>query len=218
MMWFKVLKIFFVVGLWVLTSYVYAQDGLDENSFEQEADTSQQQEGETTGRTGTVNPTENPSEESQNAPVDDINPNELSNRIKNLTPEVLTSDQDYFPSFIYDDRGRKDPFAPRLKVREKVVGVTETDLTEEEERVLEGLSKYEISALTLTAILIGKQSKPKALIKDPAGAVYVIHENDKIGRNNGVVRKIRSGQVVIVEYREKEGERLYTTQVLSLGK
>ncbi len=149
----------------------------------------------------------------------DTNPESLSNQIKNMNPETLTREQDYFPSFIYDERGRKDPFAPKLKEKFVQSEIQPEAELSGEDKVRAGLAKFEVSALTLTAILIGKANRPKALIKDPTGTVYVVHENDIVGRNNGVVKNIRQGQVVILEYRDqKEGDRLYTTQVLSLGK
>ncbi len=140
-----------------------------------------------------------------------------SSEDRSLNPATDALKQDYFPSFIYDDRGRKDPFAPVIDNVEKVISesiVTQT----QDEKTREGLSKYEVAALKVSAILIGK-GKPKALVKDPTGTVYVIHENDIIGRNNGVVRKIRSSQIIIVESRDqKDGDRLYTTQILSVAK
>lgn len=176
--------------------------------------------------------TNNPNAENMdfdpNAPVFDQgalpevkSPQNLSEQIRDMNPDSLTGQQDYFPSFIYDERGRKDPFAPKLKASDEFTQPRMDDVEQmtTEQKIRAGLAKFEVSALTLTAILIGKQSRPKALIKDPAGTVYVIHENDIVGRNNGVVKKIRQGQVVILEYRDQpEGDRLYTTQILSLGK
>jgi Tfp pilus assembly protein PilP len=144
---------------------------------------------------------------------------ESQTTLDTLNPGAGGLTEEYFPSFIYDDRGRKDPFAPAIKDPEPVV-TSDAPSAEptQEEKVREGLSKFEVSALTVTAILVGK-NKPKALVKDPTGVVYMIQENDRVGRNNGIVRRIRQGQIVIVESREqKDGERLYTTQVLSLGK
>lgn len=231
-------------------AYTVAQtDGLDQNSFDSANPQSGQTEGESPNSgsdstpeisnetpSGTPNsytesaevPNDNGPAPDLNSPafdegaiIDEQNPESLSNQIRNLNPDSLTNEQDYFPSFIYDERGRKDPFQPRLKAADKMMPSTQDpeSVVTPEERIRAGLAKFEISALTLTAILIGKQNRPKALLKDPTGTVYVIHENDIIGRNNGVVKKIRQGQVVIVEHRDqKEGDRLYTTQILSLGK
>lgn len=205
-----------------------------EDDVDIESSGGQAQELDTTNQNQQVEPSEDfnvndPNTDfDPNAPVFDQgalpeanSPETLSDQIRDMNPDSLTGQQDYFPSFIYDERGRKDPFAPKLKARDRFTQprMDEVEQMTTEQRIRAGLAKFEVSALTLTAILIGKQSRPKALIKDPAGTVYVIHENDIVGRNNGVVKKIRQGQVVILEYRDQpEGDRLYTTQVLSLGK
>lgn len=229
-------KFFFIFQLFLgLNSF--AQDGLDENSFDDSAnsnvenqieDSSQEQGNEEFDGGIDAQQMDSNRDEAVNAPPPsnsestEFDPNlgkpaTITDQIQNLNPTTLTEGQDYYPVFIYEERGRKDPFEPQIRGVEKVVN-DEVEI-EMVEKVKEGLAKFEVSALTLTAILIGKQNKPRALIKDPTGTVYVIHENDSIGRNNGVVKKIRSSQIVVVEYRDqKEGDRLYTTQVLSLGK
>jgi Tfp pilus assembly protein PilP len=246
----KIISLCLAIGFSHVGSVNAQSDGLDQNSFEtptNEEDSGQDQDFEINdvdNQTPDGSPQNaQPNTEQDfkindsgaentdldlNAPVFDQgalpeegSPENLSDQIRDMNPDSLTGQQDYFPSFIYDDRGRKDPFAPRLKGSSKFTQPTLDDSPEPTaaERIRAGLAKFEVASLTLTAILIGKQNRPKALIKDPAGTVYVIHENDIIGRNNGVVKKIRQGQVVILEYRDQpEGDRLYTTQVLSLGK
>lgn len=117
--------------------------------------------------------------------------------------------EDFFPSFIYDERGRKDPFSPYIpNVTKKVV----------QEIIREGLLKYDLTELNVTTIVVGK-TKSKALIKDPENKIYVVFENDEIGRNNGIIRKIRPGQIIVVEKTNgREGKPLYTTKVLSMKK
>jgi Tfp pilus assembly protein PilP len=223
---FKSIKLLVLILIFNVQFSFAQQDGLDENSFNDSAPGSAEQPGATVDEFGQEQPVDDLDINSANPEFDRgaIPENEaqevLTDEIKNLNPDSLSVGQDIFPIFIYEDRGRKDPFAPVYKIKEKPL--EDDGLVEEktdQQKMLDGLGKFEVASLTLTAILMGKSTKPKALIKDPTGAVYQIHENDIIGRNNGVVKKIRQGQIVIVEYRDqKDGERLYTTQVLSLGK
>ncbi len=239
------------LSIGIATSAFAQSDGLDKNSFDPPASTSEDINEEDSDEISDDSEDEkSPSEEdSEDYPDDstptegimegapplpsdqglnsfdngvlpqDQNPKSLSNQIRDLNPDSMTGEQDYFPSFIYDERGRSDPFEPKLKNAEPVYQGDDEVVLTEEQIVRAGLMKYELSALTLTAILISTKTKAKALIKDPTGTVYVIHENDSVGRNNGVIKKIRQGQVVVLEYRDQpEGGRLYTTQILSLGK
>lgn len=235
-------KTFFVFVFCFLQQLMVArsQDGLDTNSFDTpaaqdknlpadenkesaEVDMDTQDAGVESDLDDSNNQNETPNENVNTQPVEEFDqgvspleqPNELSG--VSLNPALDALKQEYYPSFIYDDRGRKDPFAPIIQNVEKVI-TEEVVSTQQDEKIKEGLSKYEVSALKVSAILIGK-GKPKALVRDPSGVVYVIHENDIVGRNNGIVKKIRSSQIVIVEARDqKDGDRLYTTQVLSVAK
>lgn len=232
--WIKTALIFLISSTLYLRISVGQGDGLDQNSFDTPAsddDKAPDQDFTIQDNTDDMNINGSNAENTDfdpNAPVfdqgalpDENSPENLSDQIRDMNPDSISGQLDYFPSFIYDERGRKDPFTPVIRGGSKSAQQSLDDIPEPtaEERIRAGLAKFEVASLTLTAVLIGNQNRPKALIKDPAGTVYVIHENDIVGRNNGVVKKIRQGQVVILEYRDQpEGDRLYTTQVLSLGK
>lgn len=213
------------------------EDGLETNSFDQSAESAENQplnpalsntidqgyenlEGELYSSDNTTNG----EIDTQDTEGDAQSPNQP---LFSETPGVfdLGADQEsndlerqgYFPRFIYEDRGRKNPFEPSIQIGS--FESAEDGNGSEEETLREGLLKFEVGALKVSAILISRDGKPKALLRDPSGVVYTIKENDKVGRNNGIVKRIRQGQIVIVEYRDqKDGERLYTTQVLGLGK
>ena len=124
--------------------------------------------------------------------------------------DLILDFEDFFPSFIYDERGRKDPFAPYNPVVKQSTS---------KKVIREGLLKYDLTELNVTTIIVGGKSKSKALVRDPENKTHVVFENDKIGRNNGVIRKIRAGQIVVIEEAKgKEGNILYTTKILSMKK
>lgn len=90
--------------------------------------------------------------------------------------------------FLYDSKGKKDPFrsfdfSPRK--------VSKTGKLAE-------LEKYSYSELKLTAIIQGFD-QPKAVIEDPKGKGHTVDVGSKIGRLGGVVISITPNKVSILE-------------------
>lgn len=131
------------------------------------------------------------------------------------------SDQQFdLEPFIYSQKGRKSPF-------EKPPGVDAQPVQQQAKGVvtkgrvqLSGLEGYDVDTFKVTTILWDIE-RPQALVKSPNNETYVLEEGTKIGRSNGYVAKIREGEVVIIEVNYPNGEdgrKLYTTQVLKLGR
>ena len=93
--------------------------------------------------------------------------------------------------YIYDPNGKTDPF------KSFIVGFEEKE-KKKNEKPKTYLETCELSQLTLSVIIIGEKDK-WAMVKDSKGDAYVIKEGTPIGTNDGVVYKIKPGEVIIRE-------------------
>lgn len=89
--------------------------------------------------------------------------------------------------FIYQRRGRPDPFMPFLAVW----------TTEDEEEELRGLRRFEPSQLQLTAVIMTPE-QPLAMVQDVEGFGHIIRPGTAIGRYGRVVA-ISANRVTIKE-------------------
>ncbi|GIL18050.1 MAG: hypothetical protein BroJett040_18010 [Oligoflexia bacterium] len=129
--------------------------------------------------------------------------------------------------FFYDPTGRRDPFRPFV-VKPIDMPPVEVKLTEEKPPPPpaplpfavtippgESIVSHDLSALKLVGILWDVK-EPKAMIRSPAGKVYMLRRNSKIGRSNGYVAAIREGEIVVVEL--SQDGKTPSTKVISLQK
>lgn len=111
----------------------------------------------------------------------------------------------------YDPRGKRDPFQPYEEVRPIEFG----------EEVLEPslpLQRFNLDQLSLVGVIWGGK-KPLAMLVDDSNKVYYVREQDPIGRNGGMVAKIREGEIVVLEvYIDGVGNKAYRPRVLKLQK
>ena len=113
----------------------------------------------------------------------------------------------FLEPFIYNPRGRRDPFAQVLPERQANRSpVNGPDLP---------LQQYELKDLKLTGI-IWDVSRPRAMLRDPKGHVHIVGPNAKLGRQNGYIAVIREGELVVVETVEEEGRLMSTTKIVKL--
>jgi type IV pilus assembly protein PilP len=87
----------------------------------------------------------------------------------------------------YDATGRRDPFRPPHAATNVRTG-----------EALTPLQRYDLGQLKLVAIIYNT-SQPRAVVEDEAGLGYIVHAGTPIGPNDGVVRAIERGRVVIQE-------------------
>lgn len=113
------------------------------------------------------------------------------------------------PEMPYDPASRRDPFKAFRAVRPVVEPGSKA--------TLEPLQRYEVEKLQVVGILWDVRT-PRAMIKDPEGAVHTIVKNSKLGRNEGFVAAIREGEVVVVETIYDDGKVLKETRVMELSK
>lgn len=112
--------------------------------------------------------------------------------------------------YVYDPTGKRDPFKP-FRIMRPQAKADKVDF------VQDPLQRWEVDRLKIVGILWDVKH-PRAMVKDPDGAVYTIMKSSKIGRNDGVVTAIREGEIVIVETKHDEGKLTKETRVLELKK
>jgi len=95
--------------------------------------------------------------------------------------------------YSYDPTNKPDPFKSFIIVRREI----EEEKEQEEPRTY--LETLDLSQLTVTAIVIGKDNR-WALVKDSKGEGHVIKTGTPIGRKRGKVMEIRQKEVVVREY------------------
>ena len=92
-------------------------------------------------------------------------------------------------------------------------------------RLLEGLSDkehpitdYELSEFTLLGT-VWNIAKPMGMFKGPGDRRYVVRVGDRIGRNNGVVVNIDSGEVMVREiYTDIHKNKIEKSTIKRIGK
>ena len=113
----------------------------------------------------------------------------------------------FLEPFIYESRGRRDPFAQVLPERQMNRNQANgPDLP---------LQQFELKDLRLTGI-IWDVTRPRALLRDPKGRVHIVGPNAKLGRRNGYIAVIREGELVVVETVEEDGRLLSSTKIVKL--
>ncbi len=100
--------------------------------------------------------------------------------------------------FTYDPAGKPDPFMPL--VSEAAITSQKTDgQPAPEDADLPPLQKYDLSELNLVAIIIREDNTSTAMVEDKAGYGYILKQGMLIGKNNGIIRQITPGAIVVEE-------------------
>lgn len=125
-------------------------------------------------------------------------------------PQINTTGDDY----VYDPTGKRDPFKPFKELRpiaDKGNGASV------KQGSLEPLQRWDLDRLQVVGIL-WEVKRPRAMLRDPDGAVYTIVKSSRVGRNEGIVTAIREGEVVIVETLYIDGAPQKEPRVLEFKK
>lgn len=93
--------------------------------------------------------------------------------------------------YIYDQRGRRDPFVPLI--------IRKASLPKKKNAKLGTIESYDLTEFSLAAI-ITKAGRNFALIVTPDNRSFTVSEGDVIGLNNGMVKEITDNRIVMVEY------------------
>ncbi len=105
-------------------------------------------------------------------------------------PVAEEKDEEEKPKeFVYEIKGRRDPFVPLTQIRRPIEKTTEPATP---------LERYDLPQFKLIGVIVGK-GEPKAMVVAPDGKSYVLSEGLKIGKNNGVILDINSEAIVVKE-------------------
>jgi hypothetical protein len=97
---------------------------------------------------------------------------------------------------LYDREGKRDPFRSFVLDR----------LKELAEHTKGPLEQFDVAQLTLHGV-VWETNRPRALVADPSGQVYVVREGDPIGTNEGAVVRIDDNLMLVREtYIDTMGE------------
>jgi Tfp pilus assembly protein PilP len=97
----------------------------------------------------------------------------------------------------YDPSGKRDPFRSFILDR----------LKELEAQAKGPLEQFDLAQLKLHGV-VWQSERPRALVADPSGQVYVVREGDGIGTNQGKVLRIDDNLMLVREsYIDHMGEQ-----------
>jgi type IV pilus assembly protein PilP len=121
---------------------------------------------------------------------------------ENKIPELLVG---IIEDYNYSASGKRDPFTPFERASSTApMGP------------IWPLQKYDLEQLKLVGV-IWEVKTPKAMILDPSGHGYVVTINERVGRNNGYIARIREGEIVVVEnILGVDGKSSYVTKIMKL--
>lgn len=104
------------------------------------------------------------------------------------------------PEFVYSGAGQRDPFRSYLSELARESNAFAS-------RCQGPLGKFELEQYRLVAVITGLED-PVAMVEPPGGTGYVVRRGACIGKNGGVVAAVRSGGVVVTEWRVRaDGSR-----------
>ncbi|KHD89949.1 MAG: fimbrial assembly protein [Bdellovibrio sp. ArHS] len=169
-----------------------------------------------TGGTGkpAAAPAETPAAQTPPAAQPTVPPPPMDIPVGDTVTAPAPSASDILPrdGYMYDPTGKRDPFKPFRTVRP-----TLTEANKSAAEVLEPLQRWETDRLQIVGIL-WDVSTPRAMVRDPDGAVFTVTKNSKIGRNEGFVAAIREGEIVVVETKYEDGKSIKESRILELRK
>ncbi|MCC6277465.1 MAG: pilus assembly protein PilP [Oligoflexia bacterium] len=121
-------------------------------------------------------------------------------------PAPVSALEGIIEDYSYSAEGKRDPFMPvqNTSGTEPIIGPTFP------------LQRFDLDQLKLAGIIWDVKS-PKAMVLDPTGKGHVVKVNERVGKNNGYIARIREGEIVIVEsYTAQDGAVSYQTKVMKL--
>lgn len=104
-------------------------------------------------------------------------------------PAVVSISEPSTGEFVYQSRGRRDPFAPLIQRDEPAAAVVKRERRPEQ---LRGpLERFELRQLRLVAVMV-VQGVPRAMVSAPDGKSYTVKVDDYIGLDGGRVKDIQT--------------------------
>ena len=123
--------------------------------------------------------------------------------------------QGFLEPFVYDPRGRRDPFKPYAGIVDDATKRIENTLLSEDTNQ-QPLQSYDLDQFKLVAVMWDIRT-PRAMFMDPKAQVHIVGRDERIGRKNGYIAAIREGEVVVVEQvKNEDNQSSYSTKVLRI--
>ncbi len=91
-------------------------------------------------------------------------------------------------TYVYDSTGKRDPFR----------SIRYAEIASKDSANSGPLADYELGQLQLAAV-VWEEQNPHALVRDPSGRSFIVHEGSQIGRNRGRVIHIGDNLVLVKE-------------------
>lgn len=101
-----------------------------------------------------------------------------------------------FETFVYDDQGKRDPFASGVAAEQS--GQQKNGPHPDRDRPRQPLESFALDSLKMVGT-IGAGTHIVALIQDPGKKIHRVHVNQYMGQNYGRVTGIDEDQVNLVE-------------------
>lgn len=115
--------------------------------------------------------------------------------------------------YVYDPTGKRDPFRPFRALQPGGDSTAPSKVS----KSVDPLLRWELEKLQVVGIL-WEVNRPRAMVRDPDGAVYTVLKNSKIGRNEGIVSAIHEGEIVVVETFYVDGQTQKESKVMEFRK
>ncbi|MGI5862995.1 MAG: pilus assembly protein PilP [Myxococcales bacterium] len=129
-----------------------------------------------------------------------------------LASSAAEAEQAPLYEYAYSPIGKRDPFRSVLDDEQAkpqlAAGVRDCG----------PLCKWDLEQFKLVAVISG-MSNPLAMVEDPSGRGYVVRRGTFIGKRNGKVSQIRSGEVIVTEvFKDQMGKPHLNQIVIQLPK
>ncbi len=146
---------------------------------------------------------------SKSVPVKAVVP---SPQVVEVKPEIPVEEveKEEAAGYVYDRRGRRDPFKPLIETTKKTgaKGLKTTGT----------LQSYDITDFTVRAIA-RKGNRYLALLEAPDNKSFTVNKGNIIGYNNGSITDIMANEIIITEeFKDPFGKVKYRTVILELHK
>jgi type IV pilus assembly protein PilP len=118
-------------------------------------------------------------------------------------------------TFIYEDRGRRDPFAPMQEQASKEVAVADNGIQPDRSRRKEELELFALDSLRMVGIL-EQAGVMWGLVKTKEGTIHRVKNGNYMGRNHGRILQVSEDKITLNEIIQ-DGSGGYSERQASLA-
>lgn len=101
-------------------------------------------------------------------------------------------------TFIYEDRGRRDPFAPMQEQATKEVALAENGIQPDFARRKEELELFALDSLRMVGVL-EQAGVMWGLVKTKEGTIHRVKNGNYMGRNHGRIMQVSEDKITLNE-------------------